>query len=345
MLNLWKDPYQDLEAQGMCKLRQSQYVSRVRAHIFSLLLALAMSVVALHFYIKTVRLSHEFEDRIGPRLVNIDTLTHDVIVKPIHSHNDEWRRHPLVDALRAGANSVEADCFYFPDDPDTIYVGHNSVFLKKELNIDSLYLDHLYDILEKANVKNDTSRRNGIFYTAPETTTYFYIDIKNNGEQLLQALEKKLERFLAKGYLTSYSAEEDEFHEGPLTVIITGDFPYDYISSQKLIYTFIDAPLKDLVDPEKASLYPASKISIFSSASLSELTGSHKALSLFDGLSAKQLADLEKYISAAHKVGLKTRIWDTPRFTKSIKHTVWKQLIALGSDYLNTDELKEANSI
>ncbi|KAG7809297.1 hypothetical protein KL921_003294 [Ogataea angusta] len=300
MWNLWREPYQDLEAQGMYKLRQSQYVK---------------------------------------------TLTHDVIIKPIHSHNDEWRRHPLVDALKAGANSVEADCFYFPEDPETIYVGHNTVFLKKERNIDSLYLDHLYNMLEEVNVNNDTSRKNGIFYTSPETTTYFYIDVKNNGVQLLEVLEKKLERFLAKGYLTTYDAEEDEFREGPLTVIVTGDYPYDHISSQKLLYTFIDAPLKDLVDPKKASLYPANKISIFSSASLSELTGSHKALSLFDGLSAHQLADLEKYISAAHKLGLKTRIWDTPKFTKSIKHTVWKQIIALGSDYLNADELKEAISI
>ncbi|KAG7881427.1 hypothetical protein KL938_003557 [Ogataea parapolymorpha] len=345
MWNLWKEPYQDLEAQGMYKLRQSQYMSRVRTHIFSLLLALSMSVVAIHFYIKAARLSQEFEDQIGSRLVNIDTLTHDVIVKPIHSHNDEWRRHPLVDALKVGANSVEADCFYFPNDPDTIYVGHNTAFLKKEQNVDSLYLDHLYDMLKKANVKNDTSRKNGIFYTSPETTTYFYIDIKTKGEELLEALNKKLERFLAKGYLTTYDSEKDEFREGPLTIIITGNYPYNYISSQKLRYTFIDAPLKDLVDPEKARLYPAGKISIFSSASLSELTGSHKALSLFNGLSTHQLADIEKYISAAHKVGLKTRVWDTPKFTKSIKHTVWKQIIALGSDYLNADELKEAVSI
>ncbi|KAG7904720.1 hypothetical protein KL907_003596 [Ogataea polymorpha] len=275
-----------------------------------------MSVVAIHFYIKAARLSQEFEDQIGSRLINIDTVTHDVIVKPIHSHNDEWRRHPLVDALKVGANSVEADCFYFPNDPDTIYVGHNTAFLNKESNVDSLYLDHLYDMLERANAKNDTSRKNGIFYTSPETTTYFYIDIKTKGEELLEALNKKVERFLARGYLTTYDSEKDEIREGPLTIIITGNYPYNYISSPETPLRLYRCAIERSGGPRKGP-----------------------------GLSTHQLADIEKYISAAHKVGLKTRIWDTPKFTKSIKHTVWKQIIALGSDYLNADELKEAVSI
>ncbi|KAH3667296.1 hypothetical protein OGAPHI_002945 [Ogataea philodendri] len=339
----WGQAYEDLETQGPQKVKRERPFRTLHTHILALMLALAMAVVAIHFYLKAAQLNREFEEEFGPRLITIESLTHDVSIKPIHSHNDEWRRHPLLDALRAGANSIEADCYYRESDPDTILVGHNPSYLSRKANLDAMYLDHLFDLLKQSNAGPDSrDGKNGIFYTSPETTTYFYVDIKNNREQLLEVFQHKLQRFLDNDFLTTYNSTSDTFHEGPLTIIVTGDVPYDQISSQELVYTFIDAPLNELVDPEKAALYPANKISLFASASLGQLTGSHKAVSLFNGLSSSQLADLDKFIKAAHSINLKTRIWDTPKFTKAIKHKVWKQLIELDSDYLNVDDLREA---
>lgn len=112
-----------------------------------------------------------------------ENLNRDVSVKPIHSHNDYWRYAPLTEALRAGAQSIEADIWYFPEnytlqatavetaeetegrkeDPESnplrlksfndssIYVGHNQIFLEPENTLDKLYFDKLFEILSYSN--------------------------------------------------------------------------------------------------------------------------------------------------------------------------------------------------
>ncbi|ODV83591.1 hypothetical protein CANARDRAFT_29823 [[Candida] arabinofermentans NRRL YB-2248] len=293
------------------------------------------------------------EDQLKQVFINghysIESLTKDVSVKPIHSHNDEWRQHPLFDALKIGSNSIEADVHYKSKNPNLIYVGHNSASLSDKKNLESMYLNPLYQLLEEANPissdndNNIIEKKNGIFYNSPENTTYFYLDIKNDRENLIKTLDNKLQRFSDKGFLTIFNTTSNEFIQGPLTIIITGDYPYEYINSMKIRTMFIDAPLKSISqDSNEASKYPSQKISIFASDPLNKLVGSHQTISLFNGLSKKQVNTISGIVDNAHSLGLKTRIWDTPKFTYSSKVKIWKQLLSIGSDYLNVDSLQQA---
>lgn len=122
----------------------------------------------------------------------VEGLTRDVYPKPLHSHNDYWRAHPLFDALSVGAVSIESDIWYFPKtytlqrtstettadggnkvnattsngssngggEPSTlyfrddeVYVGHNQVFLRPINTLFNLYLNPLYQFLSYANPK------------------------------------------------------------------------------------------------------------------------------------------------------------------------------------------------
>lgn len=115
----------------------------------------------------------------------IESLTRDVEIKPIHSHNDYWRRQPLFDALKVGAQSIEGDIWYFPDNyivertttvttcqevkdcqvvkgqgrisrefkNNEIYVGHNQIYLEPHLTLNNLYFDPLFEFLSYSNIK------------------------------------------------------------------------------------------------------------------------------------------------------------------------------------------------
>ncbi|GME68959.1 hypothetical protein B5S31_g387 [[Candida] boidinii] len=276
--------------------------------------------------------------------LSLVSLTKDVTVKPIHSHNDEWRKVPLFDALRAGTYSIEADVYYFPENKDTIFVGHNKNYLSVDKNLDSMYLNHFFDLLEQANSKiitGENEKKNGLFYDSPESTTYFYIDIKNNNIELLKLFEKKLKNFISKNYLSYYDLNLKKFVEGPLTIIITGDYPYDYIVNTPIEkrYLFIDAPLKDFKNLEILNKFNKDYISIFSSASLHDLTGYYSPINYFKGLSLEQLNTLKEFIKISHENNILTRIWDTPNWPIAVRNRVWKQVIELGSDCLNVDDL------
>ena len=113
----------------------------------------------------------------------IEDLNRDVYAKPLHSHNDYWRKYPLFSALSAGAISVESDIWYFPQTykltrtitpstnnnnhqgnkydssinetlifkNDEIYVGHSQEFLKPINTLFNLYLNPLFQFLQFVN--------------------------------------------------------------------------------------------------------------------------------------------------------------------------------------------------
>ncbi|CDK29396.1 unnamed protein product [Kuraishia capsulata CBS 1993] len=276
-----------------------------------------------------------------PTEYNVEVLTRNVQVVPVHSHNDEMRYVPFFDAYTKGCNSIEADTWYLPEHPDTLLVGHNKGYLRKDNTLDNLYLDHLWHSLIDANSESEDDKINGIFYNSPEATTYFYIDVKSDGIKTLELLEEKLKEFLDRDFLTTFNQTSGEFIEGPLTVVITGAYPYDYIVSKDFRYMFIDAPLNLLED--EADLYPARNVSIFASCSLEQITGlKNKPWNYVHGITEDDLEKVSSTLARAHEIGLQTRIWDTPAWPLYVRNGVWRQLIESGADYLNVDDLKAA---
>ncbi|KAI3406146.2 AIM6 [Candida oxycetoniae] len=223
------------------------------------------------------------ETPILPFNYTIEGLTRDVYPKPLHSHNDYWRKHPLFDALGVGAVSIESDIWHFPKNytlqrtttestdvtttpnetlyfrNDEIYVGHNQVFLHPINTLFNLYLNPLFQFLQYANpdfeftdgsgnaLLGETSAtqatKHSIFYNDPEQQVYLWFDFKTEPNSTYDALKPLLKPFIDSSYLTYYNATDDTLHQGPLVLTITGNLPVEKVQEESVRYVFLDGPL------------------------------------------------------------------------------------------------------
>lgn len=274
---------------------------------------------------------------------SVNGITHDVFIKKIHSHNDYWRKRPLFDAISLGVQSVEADVWYLPElKGEEIYVGHSLKSLKMNHLLNDLYLDPLYAILKGSNYKNDSiisNHQNGIFDTESTATLYFFIDFKTDGDELFDVLYPKFDKFRERNWLSWYNTSSGEFHNGPLTIIGTGNTPLDKVLNQgEKRDFFFDAPLDKLGDPSVSNI--DKNVSPIASSSLRRLVGARTISTA--GLTSEQFKKVEEQVNIAHNLGIETRIWDTPWWPVSTKFTIWKQILESGSDFLNADDLETA---
>ncbi|KAF8421012.1 hypothetical protein EV426DRAFT_674093 [Tirmania nivea] len=265
------------------------------------------------------------------------SFTRDIIPKPIHSHNDYWRKAPLYDAISVGCISVEADVWHFDGDNE-LYVGHDLSSLTKNRTLNSLYINPLLDILHRQNPEtefaHDTS--NGIFDTNPEQTLYLYIDIKTSGVATYTSILKHLTPL--HPYLTHYNASTALTHYGPLTVIATGNAPFSEISvsptssSDYARYAFYDAPLLSLSDSNTP--YNTTN-SLMSSEDFGSIVGRVSG----GEMSNAQKQKLTGLVKSAHDRGIGVRLWDTPGWPVRWRNKVWRGLMECGVDLLNADDV------
>lgn len=243
----------------------------------------------------------------------------------------------MFTALSYGVQSVEADVWHYDND-DTLYVGHHRAALNAARTFQSMYVDPLVDILTIANPNNTftshETKQNGVFDTDSSATLYLYVDLKTDGETLLQYVIEALEPLRENGWLTTYK-QGSGVSWGPVTVIGTGNTPYDYVSKQTQRDYFFDGPLKTLNGSYPPELNP------IASASLKSLVGENIGI---DGLSDNQLDLLKTYIDDAHSQGVMTRIWDVAWWPVQKRDALWRQILNAGSDFLNADDLKFAST-
>lgn len=286
-------------------------------------------------------------------------ITHDLLVKNVHSHNDYWRPRPLLHALSFGVRSVEADVWLFKElnDP-TIYVGHSLNSLDKHRTLDSLYINPLTAILKGSNpesglkskidgltkgidlgdIESEIRDPSGVFTTDSHATLYFLIDFKTDGNELFDVIYHSFDELRSLGWLSYYNTKTDEFHWGPITVIGTGDTPLDRVLNQGEIRDiFFDGPLDLLtMDSNQYNL----GVSPIVSSSLKKLLDNEYVP--ITGLTQTQVSKMAKKIEIAHAKGVKTRVWDTPWWPVSKEEKIWRQIIEAGSDLLNADDLQKA---
>lgn len=313
----------------------------------------------------------------------IENLTRDTEIKPLHSHNDYWRKQPLFDALSYGCQSVEADIWYFPEkyevertitettkdgkekdklttstfENNEIYVGHNQVYLDPSLTLSKLYLDPLYRFLKYSNpefiykdknpVTEDFDSKHGVFYNSPETPLYFWLDFKTDPHETYQALMPILQPFIDQGFLAHYDTVNDKFIPGPLIITITGNAPVEEIEKETTRYVFIDAPLKLFKSgTPQDELERYSKLSIIASGSMQELIGQESySSSKTRELNFNDEKNLEEYFQTAHKYNLKTRIWGGITWPNYLRNSHLITLWKLGCDLLNVDNLNDASEV
>lgn len=321
-------------------------------------------------------------DRVPGDVRTSEALTRDITVKPLHSHNDYWRKEPLFDALRAGCQSVEADVWYFEKEykvertetrstrgqgpggrhPDfkfssgEVYVGHNQIYLKPQDTLNNLYLDPLFDLLSYANptyVQRDGKvedswheSKNSVFYNSPETPLYFWLDIKTDPRVTYDALKPHLKRFKDAGYLAYFDRANNKYVPGPVIVTLSGNIPWDVIENEEQSYVFVDAPLVHFRSGSKRDLEKYKRLSVVASGSLRDMLGDESyEKSAREGLSAEQESVVKSYLDAAHSYGLKTRIWEGVNWPLKVRRNQLESLWRIGSDLLNVDDLYAASHI
>ncbi|KAF5210946.1 hypothetical protein FOB63_004819 [Clavispora lusitaniae] len=296
----------------------------------------------------------------------IESLTRDVHLKPIHSHNDYWRQRPLLDALSHGCVSVEGDIWHFDHDytvTDTttsttaqfrkseVYVGHNRIFLHPENTLEHLYFDPIYKFLESANKKfSDPVSKDvpfSVFYNAPEIPLYFWLDFKTEGRDLYVQVQKRLERFIKHSYLGYYDNEAGQHKPGPLVITLTGNVPWELLEAEKTKrYVYGDCPLHKMLDASDEDMAKYARQCVFASASLEQLLGKEeRSRAERSGLNKSQGETLKKYFERAHSVGIKTRIWGGVDWPIHVRDNHWQVLWELGCDLINADDLAAAANV
>ncbi|OCK75535.1 hypothetical protein K432DRAFT_308275 [Lepidopterella palustris CBS 459.81] len=315
---------------------------------------------------------------LGEGLASYPTdFTRDVTPKPIHSHNDYWRRVPLYQALHLGCTSVEADVWLFDEE---LYVGHNTASLTRNRTLKSLYINPLLEILDRQNPITEFSNasRNGVFDEAPDQTVVLLIDFKNSGEAIWPYVEDQLGVLRDKNYLTYYDGRS--VLPGPVTVVATGNAPFDILAANTTYRDiFFDAPLADMWEEPQGGFPPAGSFhrhrieykdipaplsarrrdasqgksgtgdisspdaftvmnSYYASVDFRSIVGH-----IWGGrLSAQQMKLLRGQIQGARKRGLKARYWNTPKWPVGLRNHVWDVIVREGVDVLNVDDLRAA---
>jgi len=226
-----------------------------------------------------------------------------------HAHNDYEHERPLLDALDNGFCSVEADIFLLDG---KLLVAHDLKDVKAERTLQALYLDPLL-----ARVKENGGR---IYRNGPPLT--LLVDFKSPAEETYAVLREVLAQY--REMLTEYTNESTETRA--VSVIISGNRPFDTIAAESPRFAAIDGRIPDLKRNTNPHLYPM-------------ISSSWSPMFKWNGEGEFPEAEREKlkgYVNQAHANGQTLRFWATPD-----RPEVWQVLHDAGVDYINTDKLKE----
>ncbi|OPF78918.1 hypothetical protein VT50_0218000 [Streptomyces antioxidans] len=234
-----------------------------------------------------------------------------------HAHNDYEHPRPLLDALSHGFGSVEADIWLVDGQ---LLVAHDATDLDPTRTLESLYLDPLARRV-RAN--------GGRVYRGYDLSLQLLVDIKTAGEPTYLELAKRLRRY---GHLFSaaHGGVGGRVRRGAVTAVISGDRGARApMEAEKVRHAFYDGRLEDL-----GSGVPASFIPLISAdwTTTFSWTGTGP-------IPAAERETLRRLVASAHGARQTVRFWATPDVAGPERDALWRELLAAGVDYLNTDDL------
>ncbi|MEU6276829.1 phosphatidylinositol-specific phospholipase C/glycerophosphodiester phosphodiesterase family protein [Streptomyces populi] len=232
-----------------------------------------------------------------------------------HAHNDYEHPRPLLDALDHRFGSVEAD-IYLVD--GQLLVAHDPVELDPARTLESLYLEPL-----AARV----GAGHGSVYRGHRRPLQLLVDIKTEGSSTYLELDRHLRRY--RHLFTSYA--HGRVRPGPITAVVSGDRAARVpMEAQTERLAFYDGRLADLGGPAPASFVP--------------LISDNWTLNFgWSGDGPFPDAEREKLrgiMATARARRQKVRFWATPDLAGPAREALWRELLAAGVDYLNTDDLR-----
>jgi len=230
-----------------------------------------------------------------------------------HAHNDYEHERPLLDALKHGFVSVEADIHLVKGQ---LLVAHDRHQVQEHRTLEVLYLNPL-----QTRVKE----HGGSVY--PEGGGFFLlIDIKSEGEATYEVLRGLLAEY--KDMLTVFG--EKEVREGAVTVVLSGNRPRDMLLAESPRYAGYDGRWGDLDGTDKPSFMPL----------VSDNWSLHFTWRGFGEMPAMERDKLRNSVNKAHAQGKKIRFWGTLDIPCPAREALWRELLEANVDLINTDDLK-----
>jgi glycerophosphoryl diester phosphodiesterase len=226
-----------------------------------------------------------------------------------HAHNDYRHTRPLDDALDQGFTSVEADIFLVDGQ---LLVAHDLGETSADRTLKSLYLVPLLRRVQQNGGKVYPNGRRFIRL----------IDIKCDAADTYEHLHRMLSEFAS--VLTT--AQGHEISGRAITVIISGNRPFEALQKSEIRFAGLDGRLSDLDSDMSASLLPM----------ISDKRPSHFRWDGRGPFPAEERAKLNDIVQNAHRKGRVVRFWATPENPK-----VWRELRAAGVDLIGTDQLEQ----
>ena len=272
---------------------------------------------------------------VATSLGNILPETSGVQPIPCHSHNDYLRDHPLIDALRNGCISVEADIWQEDYMKDDLRVGHTKGRLKNDKTLKSLYVEPIIERLQAVNEGRSGTRDtqapwNGVFLSNKTQSLVLLIDFKTGGDATWSTLMSALNPLRNGGWLSYWDIQEQRFQPGAITMVMSGKSTLDQVLNSSSLQggrrdVFLDAPLADL-------------------GSNNQYNTSNSFYASTDYAEDSSIAKMKDQMEAAKKLGLTSRFWDS---TDSVSRkgpsaqtkALWIELLEHRIGIFNTDHL------
>lgn len=224
-----------------------------------------------------------------------------------HAHNDYLHGRPLVDALRAGCRSVEADVFLADG---VLLVGHDRWMLRAHRSLRRLYLEPL-----AARV-----REHGGSVHGDGLPFVLLVDLKQGGSEVLAALQRELADFA--DVLTHVRGEDVDTKA--VTVVLSGSHPdASELGTGELLFA-IDGRLRDLDAAPSASRVPI----------VSEPWSRHFTWDGFGEMDEAERAKLADLVARARARGRWLRFWGGPD-----RPETWDLWRGHGAIWIHTDRL------
>ena len=225
------------------------------------------------------------------------------------AHNDYFNKRPLLDALDNGYTYIEADVFL---KDGQLIVAHINPFFKEKRTLENLYLQPL---------AKRVADNNRVVYKGYSNSLTLMIDFKTNAAETYAALKLLLSRY--SSMLSRY--KNGKVMMGAVTIVISGNKPFEQLTAENDRMAFIDADLRELSARVKVpNVYTMASCKY---ARLLNWRGE-------GAMPAREKQRLKLFIAEAHKTGKKVRLWASPE-----NKTVWRELLNCGVDLINTDKL------
>lgn len=221
-------------------------------------------------------------------------------VSNAHAHNDYNHPVPFYTAYKAGFGSIEADVILYDG---RLCVAHDTADIRPRKTLQSLYLDP---------VRKEIQKNKGYVYTDSAKKLFLLIDLKTPAGPTLDALLIVLQQYKT---VTDCPG---------LKLVITGNRPAVSGLTSYPSYLYFDGDINTSYGSEALD-----RIALFSDdfRNYTKWKGDGR---LPDSARVKT----EAAVTKAHRLNKPIRFWAAPDAPG-----VWRQLMKLDVDYINTDKI------